>query len=98
MKVYAVATSEVQEDSTLTDAEAFAAFLDAERHARNFMFRCVGDFLEIDPADVAARTRALEDRLRVESATNPCTGRFETRYLYEAEGLILSATIQETSV
>lgn len=92
MKVYAVATSEVQEDSTMTDAEAFAGRDEAERHARDFMFRCVGDFLEIDPADVDARTRALERRLYVE--TEPGT----TRYLYECEGLVLSATVQECDV
>lgn len=87
-----MATSEVQEDSTMTDAEAFARRDEAERHARDFMFRCVGDFLEIDPADVDARTRALEHRLYVE--TEPGTA----RYLYECEGLVLSATVQECDV
>lgn len=92
MKVHAVATSEAQEDSTMTDAEAFATRDEAERHARDFMFRCVGDFLDIDPADVGARTRALERGLCVEA--EPGT----TRYLYECEGLVLSATVQECGV
>ena len=92
MKVYAVATSEVQEDSTLIDAEVFASRAKAERHARDFIFRCVGDFLDIDPADVDARTRALERRLYTE--TEPDV----TRFLYECDGLVLSATVQECDV
>lgn len=92
MKVYAVATSEVQEDSTMTDAVAFAGRDEAERHARDFMFRCVGDFLEIDPVEVAARTQALERRLYTETAPGV------TRFLYECEGLVLSATVQECDV
>ena len=92
MRVYAVATSEVQEDSTLTDAEVFTSRAKAERHAHDFMFRCVGDFLVIDPADVDARRRALEKRLFLDKRPS------ETRYLYECEGLVLSATVQESSI
>lgn len=96
MTVAAVATTEVQEDSADTNAEAYADYDEAAGAAEAFMLRCVGDFLEIDPGDVEGRRRALDKRLSRETSGGPGERRLELKY--ECEALVLGATVQETTV
>ena len=96
MTVYAVAMAEVQDDSVLCEAETHYEWDRAVDAADGFMFRCVGDFYGIDPADVAGRRAKLEERIYRE--TSVWNGKMKLELKYEVEGLVLCATVQETEL
>ena len=91
--LFALATSEVQDDVVDTNAEAFGSMEEADNAARSFMLGRVGDFLDLDENDCLARIRALERRMSVE--TSEFCGLFRTAYVYRCGGLCVSATVQE---
>ena len=63
MTVYAVAMTEVQEDSVLCGSDACLDWDDAVEAADDFMMRCVGDFYEIDPAFPENRRAKVKERV-----------------------------------
>lgn len=96
MKVYAVAMTEVQEDSVLCNSDAAGDWESAVEIAYDFMTRCVGDFLEIDPGDWAARRAAVEENVCREPSVFKGNRRLECHY--ECEALVVTTCVQETDL
>lgn len=97
MNIYSLATSEVQEDSVLIEAEVLTDRENACNCALAFMKRCIIDFYELDPFDHGGLEEKLK-RMSVEDETNPYNGLVCRRYIYDTDNLILSATVQECHV
>lgn len=91
--LFALATSEVQDDVVDTNADVFDSMECADNAARSFMSSRVGDFLDLDENDCLARIRALERHMSVE--TSEFCGMSKTAYVYRCGGLCVSATVQE---
>ena len=95
-RIYMLATSEVQDDAAVTDAELVSDLSTAEKMAREFMRDSVGAFLDIPAGETENAERALQKRLSVETSV---TGKlFTERYSYRCDGLCVTATIQEDEV
>lgn len=95
MRVYAVAMTEVQEDSVLSEADTFLEWDDAVDAADSFMMRCVGDFYEIDPADVEKRRVKLEEIVWRETDVFRGMRKLDIGYEDLGKSFILSACVQE---
>ena len=95
MRVYAVAMTEVQEDSVLSEADAFLEWDDAVDAADSFMMRCVGDFYEIDPACEKERRAKLEDLVWRETDVFRGMRKLDIGYEDLEKSFILSACVQE---
>lgn len=94
--VYAVAMTEVQDDSVICNAAVAMSYEQASAAAEAFMLRCVGDFYEIDPADAEGRRRKRDELMVRVHGGQRNLERLELTY--EAQGLVLAATVQETYV
>lgn len=100
MTVHAVAMTEVQEDSVLSESDACNDWDKAVDVADSFMLRCVGDFYEIDPADVEARRAKLEERVLRDFSSFCNRGKKLLNITYEDgdRGLVLSACVREVEL
>lgn len=96
MKVCAIAMTEVQEDSVLCGSDALLDWDAAVDAADDFMARCVGDFYEIDPADWYGRRAKVEERVWRE--TSAFKGERKLECHYEADGLVVATSVQETEL
>lgn len=92
-KLFALATSEVQDDVVSTEADVFTTSDEAHNAAMAFMLSRVGDFLDIDESDCLARKRALDQHMSVE--TSEYCGQSRTAYVYRCGSLCVSATVQQ---
>lgn len=103
MRKFAIAMSEVQSDVVQTDAALEDTLMEAQTVVMDYIQERVGDFLDIDDEDPAAkwqhRNRAVYERLSTETTgLNPF---YAERYVWRCEdlgGLVVSATIQEVEV
>lgn len=91
--IFLIATSEVQDDVVVTDAQYETTLLEAQQAASDFMRERVGDFLDLPVNDIDARNRAVEKRVSIE--TSMFCNRYTERRIYRCDGLTVSATIQE---
>lgn len=105
MRKFAIATSEVQDDVCVTDAEVVDTLLEAQNLVSNFMRERVGDLLDIDmegqsAAEWTARESAVLGRLSVETAVylDCYVERRIWRNDLPGQMLVLSATIQEVKL
>lgn len=93
--LFALATSEVQDDVVCTDADVFTSSDEAHNAAMAFMLSRVGDFLDIGESDCLARKRVLDQHMSIE--TSEFKGFSKTAYVYWCGSLCVTATVQECS-
>lgn len=98
MKVFAVAMTEVQEDSVLCGSDACLDWDDAVDAADDFMMRCVGDFYEIDPLYPERRRAKVEECVWRELTTFKGMRKLECCYEDPDGGLVVATSVQETEL
>lgn len=98
MTVYAVAMTEVQEDSILCGSDACLDWDNAVDAADDFMVRCVGDFYEIDPYFPEKRRAKVEERVWREVSVLKGKRKLECHFEDPNGALIVATSVQETEL
>lgn len=94
--IFLIATSEVQDDVVVTDAQYATTLIAAQREASYFMRESVGDYLDIPVDDIDGRNCAVEKRVSIE--TSMFCNLYTEKRIYRCDGLTVSATIQEANL
>lgn len=95
MTAYAVAMTEVQEDSVLCGSDACLDWDDAVDAADEFMMRCVGDFYEIDPKDRRAK---VDERVFREYSVFKGQRKLECSFRDPDRMFVVTTSVQETKL
>ena len=98
MTAYVVAMAEVQEDSALSEADAYLDWDDAVNAADDFMMRCVGDFYEIDPALPEKRRAKVEERVSRETSVFKGQQKLECSFRDPERMFVVATSVQETEI
>lgn len=98
MTAYAIAMTEVQEDSVLCGSDACLDWDDAVSAADDFMMRCVGDFYEIDPALPEKRRAKVEERVMRDYTVFKGKQKLECSFRDPERMFVVTTSVQETEI
>ena len=98
MTAYAVAMTEVQEDSVLCGSDACLDWDQAVDAADDFMMRCVGDFYEIDPYFPERRRAKVEERVLRDYSVFKGQRKLECSFRDPERMFVVTTSVQETEL